>query len=275
MDRYAVFGDPIKQSKSPWIHARFAEQSQQALEYSAQLVKLEDFERSVTEFFDNGGKGLNITAPLKERAWAVAARHSEAARKAGAVNTLYRDTHGALTGENTDGTGLLRDLKQNHGAVLADKRILLLGAGGAVKGVLANLIAESPSAIFIANRTVEKAEALAAAAQSKVKIHAVHFDDIPSEAFDIIINGTSSGLQGGLPKVNSAAVSANTLCYDMIYGVGDTRFQAWAKSLRAAQAHDGLGMLVEQAAESFRIWRGYSPQTEPVIRQLRQLLAQA
>tara|TARA_R110001599_G_scaffold128053_1_gene301679 strand:+ start:503 stop:1330 length:828 start_codon:yes stop_codon:yes gene_type:complete len=274
LDRYAVIGNPIEHSKSPWIHARFAEQTQQSLEYRALLVELDAFERSVTEFFDKGGKGLNITVPFKTRAWAMAERHSEAARKAGAVNTLYRDSDGALIGENTDGTGLLRDLKQNHGAVLAEKRILLLGAGGAVKGVLANLIAESPSAIYIANRTVENAQALANAVQSEVEIHAVRYDDIPTEAFDFIINGTSAGLQGDLPKVHSGAVSTHTWCYDMIYGVGDTKFQTWAKSLQAAHAHDGLGMLVEQAAESFRIWRGLSPQTAPVIRQLRQLLAQ-
>ena len=275
MDRYAVIGNPIEHSKSPWIHARFAEQTQQSLEYRALLVELDAFERSVTEFFDKGGKGLNITVPFKTRAWAMAERHSEAARKAGAVNTLYRDSDGALTGENTDGTGLLRDLKQNHGAVLAEKRILLLGAGGAVKGVLANLIAESPSTIYIANRTVANAQALVDAVQSEVKIHAVHYDDIPTEAFDFIINGTSAGLQGELPKVHPSAVSTHTWCYDMIYGAGDTKFQAWSKSLLAAHAFDGLGMLVEQAAESFRIWRGYSPQTAPVIRQLRHLLAQS
>ncbi len=275
MDRYAVIGNPIKHSKSPWIHARFAEQAQQSLEYRALLVELDDFERSVAEFFDNGGKGLNITVPFKERAWVMADRHGESAREAGAVNTLYRDSDGKLVGENTDGTGLLRDLKLNHGADLSDKRILVLGAGGAVKGVLPNLIAESPSAIFIANRTVEKAQALAAASATKVEIHAVNYENIPREAFDFIINGTSAGLQGDLPAVHSEAVNTHTWCYDMIYGVGDTKFQAWAKSLQAAHAHDGLGMLVEQAAESFRIWRGHSPQTEPVIRQLRQLLAQA
>ncbi len=275
MDRYAVIGNPIKQSKSPWIHARFAEQTRQSLEYGALLVALEDFEQRVTQFFEDGGKGLNITMPFKERAWAMAGRHSEAARIAGAVNTLYRDPDGTLVGENTDGTGLLRDLKHNHGFDLADKRILVLGAGGAVKGVFANLVAESPSAIYIANRTLAKAKALAEAAQSTIEIHAVHYDDIPTEAFDLIINGNSAGLQGDLPELHSETVSTNTWCYDMIYGVGDTKFQTWAKALRAEQALDGLGMLVEQAAESFRIWRGHDPQTAPVIRELRRLLAQA
>lgn len=274
MDRYAVIGNPIKHSKSPWIHARFAELTQQSLEYSALLVELDDFEHRVVEFFEGGGKGLNITVPFKERAWAMADRHSEAARMACAVNTLYLDPDGTLVGENTDGTGLLRDLKQNHGADLRDKRILLLGAGGAVKGVLPNLIAESPGVIYIANRTLEKAKALADSTTGKVPIHAVCFDEIPCEAFDFVINGTSAGLQGAIPTVHSATVNAHTWCYDMIYGVGDTKFQIWAKSLMAAQALDGLGMLVEQAAESFKIWRGQSPQTEPVIRELRHLLAQ-
>lgn len=275
MDRYAVIGNPIKHSKSPWIHARFAELTQQSLEYNALLVEVDDFERRVAEFFEVGGKGLNITVPFKERAWAMVGRHSDAARRACAVNTLYRDLDGVLIGENTDGMGLLRDLKQNHGADLADKRILLLGAGGAVKGVLPNLIAESPSVIYIANRTLERAKALAESVPGKVCIHAVSFDDIPAEAFDFIINGTSAGLQGDLPAVHNETVNAHTWCYDMIYGVGDTKFQAWAKSLQAAKALDGLGMLVEQAAESFKIWRGHSPQTGPVIRELRQLLAQA
>ena len=274
MDRYAVVGNPIKHSRSPWIHTHFAKQTQQSLEYSALLVALDAFEREVTEFFASGGKGLNITVPFKERAWAMADRHSAAALNAGAVNTLYLDEDGALVGENTDGTGLLRDLKQNHGANLHKKRILILGAGGAVKGVLANLIAESPSAIYIANRTIEKAKALAESLQGKVPIIAIQFSDIPSETFDFVINGTSAGLQGDLPVVPSATVNTHTWCYDMIYGEGDTKFQAWAKSLNAAQAFDGLGMLVEQAAESFKIWRGQSPKTEPVIRELRQALGQ-
>lgn len=275
LDRYAVIGNPIKHSKSPWIHARFAELTQQSLEYSALLVELDAFELRVAEFFEGGGKGLNITVPFKERAWAMAERHSEAARKAGAVNTLYRGPDGALVGENTDGTGLLRDLKQNHGAELSNKRILLLGAGGAVRGVLPNLIAESPSEIYIANRTLAKAAALADSVQGKVSIRAVHFSEIPEEAFDFVINGTSAGLQNDLPVVHSATVSTHTWCYDMIYGVGDTKFQTWAKSLQAAKALDGLGMLVEQAAETFNIWRGHSPQTAPVIRQLRDMLKQA
>ena len=239
------------------------------------LVELDDFERKAVEFFAAGGKGLNITVPFKERAWALADRLSEAASNARAVNTLYRDTDGALVGENTDGTGLLRDLKQNHGADLRDKRILLLGAGGAAKGVLPNLIAESPSEIYIANRTLEKAKSLAESAQGKARICAVHFHDIPIEGFDFVINATSAGLQGDLPKVPSATVNAHTWCYDMIYGAGDTKFQTWAKSLNAEQALDGLGMLVEQAAESFKIWRGQSPQTQAVIRELRQTLSQA
>lgn len=275
MDRYAVIGNPIKHSKSPWIHARFAQLTQQDLEYSALLVELDAFERRIEEFFDNGGKGLNVTVPFKERAWSRADRHSDTASIAGAVNTLYLDPDGTLVGDNTDGTGLLRDLKHNHGAQLRGKRVLLLGAGGAVKGVLPKIIAELPSEIYIANRTLEKAQTLADIANEKVKAQAVQYLDIPEEAFDFVINGTSAGLQGELPALHSKIVSTHTWCYDMVYGVGDTRFQAWAKSLGAAKALDGLGMLVEQAAESFKIWRGVSPNTEPVINELRQLLSEA
>lgn len=272
MDRYAVIGNPIKQSKSPWIHAKFADQTHQQLAYRAILVELDQFESFVEEFFATGGAGLNITVPFKERAWAMAQELNLAASSTGAVNTLYRDSQGRLVGANTDGVGLLRDLKENYGALLKDKRVLLLGAGGAVKGVLPNLVAESPNIIYLANRDLEKAKTVAARMHGAVPVEAVSYAGIPAEPFDLVINGTSAGLYGEVPPIPSAVVNTHTWCYDMLYGVGDTAFQKWAKEQNASKALDGLGMLVEQAAEAFRIWRGVSPETKSVISELRQLL---
>ncbi len=273
MDQYAVFGNPIKQSKSPWIHGEFAKQTQQSLHYRAQLVSLEGFEHEVQEFFSLGGAGLNITAPFKERAWAMADIRSEGAQKSGAVNTLYLNSLGQICGDNTDGRGLLRDLTNNHGANIADKTVLLLGAGGAIKGVMSALIAQQPASITIANRTLDKALAIAKTYADTFAVTASPYEELPSQHYDFIINGTSSGLQGGLPPIPEGVVSAHTWCYDMIYGQGDTVFQQWAKQQGAYKALDGLGMLVEQAAESFKIWRHCEPRTESVIAELRKILA--
>lgn len=275
MDQYAVFGNPIKHSKSPWIHEQFAQQTQQSLQYSAQLVELDSFEEQVQIFFSGGGAGLNVTVPFKERAWALAEVLSDTAKHSGAVNTLYLDEQGRLCGDNTDGSGLLRDLKNNHGASLAGKSVLLLGAGGASKGVMPALLAENPGTMTIANRTLEKALAIAATYSPTHQISACHYQDLAIHSYDFIINGTSAGLQGDLPPLPSGLVSANTLCYDMVYGQGDTVFQQWAKEQGAAQALDGLGMLVEQAAQAFKIWRQCEPETTAVISELRRMLTQA
>lgn len=275
MDQYAVFGNPIKHSKSPWIHGQFAQQTQQSLQYNAQLVELNSFEEQVQIFFADGGSGLNVTVPFKERAWALAEVLSDTAKHSGAVNTLYLDEQGRLCGDNTDGSGLLRDLKNNHGASLAGKSVLLLGAGGASKGVMPALLAESPATMTIANRTLEKALAIAATYSSTHQITACHYQDLAIHSYDFIINGTSAGLQGDLPPLPSGIVSASTQCYDMVYGQGDTVFQLWAKEQGAAQAFDGLGMLVEQAAQAFKIWRQCEPETGAVISELRRMLAQA
>lgn len=274
MDHYAVFGNPIKHSKSPWIHGEFAKQTQQTLEYSAQLVAVDRFEQQVQAFFASGGAGLNVTVPFKERAWALADTLSETARHSGSVNTLYLDEQGQLCGDNTDGHGLLRDLKNNHGAILAGKTVLLLGAGGAIKGVMPALLAQHPASVTIANRTVEKASAIAATYADSYPIAVYAYEEIPVISYDFIINGTSAGLQGGMPPVPSAMVSAHTWCYDMVYGQGETVFQRWAREQGAEKALDGLGMLVEQAAAAFKIWRGCEPSTSAVIDELRKMLAQ-
>jgi len=275
MDHYAVFGNPISQSKSPWIHGEFARQTKQALEYSAQFVEIDAFETDVQAFFAAGGSGLNVTVPFKERAWAMCDILSDIARLTGAVNTLYLSSDGKLCGDNTDGHGLLRDLTNNHAEVLTGKSVLLLGAGGAVKGVLPALLAQKPASVTIANRTVEKAVKIAQTYADKLSIAVYPYAELPKQPYDFVINGTSAGLQGELPPLPEQIVSAHTCCYDMIYGQGETAFQQWAKQRGAAQAIDGLGMLVEQAAQAFKVWRQCEPQTAAVIKQLREQLAQA
>lgn len=268
-DRYAVFGNPIAHSKSPQIHARFAEQTGQALTYTAEHIEENDFEAAVERFLQGDGKGLNITVPFKERAWALAQWRSERAELAGAVNTLYRLEDGRIAGDNTDGVGLVRDLADNNRVTLSGARVLVLGAGGAVRGVLQPLLAAGVASILVANRTLARAETLAELFAADGRVQACGFDQVPAEAFDLIINGTSASLQGELPPVPAAAVGVQTACYDMMYGAEPTPFCRWASELGAERVIDGLGMLVEQAAESFHIWRGVQPQTAPVINDLR------
>ncbi|MEZ5526229.1 MAG: shikimate dehydrogenase [Gammaproteobacteria bacterium] len=274
MDRYAVFGNPIGHSRSPWIHERFARQTGQALVYTASLIELDSFEQAVQQFFAQGGSGLNITVPFKERAWGMAQCRLGSAQSTGAVNTLYRDADGRLCGANTDGVGLLRDLTHNHGLSLAGRHVLVLGAGGAAKGVMPDLLAQAPDRVCIANRTLSKAEAIVEAYTDTPCLSASSYEDIPPIGFDLIVNASSAGLQNTMPAMPSGLVSANTCCYDMVYGGKETVFQRWAREQGAKMAFDGLGMLVEQAAEAFFIWRGVRPETETVIAQLRDLLGQ-
>lgn len=274
VDRYAVFGHPISHSRSPRIHAQFAVETGQALEYQAVDVDPGEFESAVLRFFDEGGSGLNITVPFKERACAMAKVRSPAVAASGAANTLYLDAGGDLCAENTDGPGLLRDLKANHGAKLAGARILLLGAGGAVRGVMPALLAEVPQQISIVNRSQDKARTLASQFSGAVKVHAIANDAPVGKAFDIIINGTSAGLSGEVPAVPEGAVDKDTWCYDMVYGRGETAFQRWARLQGARVSLDGLGMLVEQAAQAFLIWRGVAPQTASVMALLRKELTE-
>lgn len=275
MDRYAVVGHPIAHSQSPFIHARFAEQTGESVDYGAMDVPEADFAEAVRAFFAGGGRGLNVTVPHKGRAWQLSERRSEVADEAGAVNTLYIGGDGRLTGENTDGIGMVRDIVVNHGAPLEGSRVLLLGAGGAVRGVMPALLAEVPARVTIANRTVSRARELAELFGDRGSVQATGFEALADEPpFDLVINGTSAGLQAELPPVPGAVVGERTWCYDMIYGAGRTAFQQWALDQGACRALDGCGMLVEQAAESFRIWRGVAPRTAPVITALRERLRQ-
>ncbi len=271
-DAYAVMGNPISHSKSPLIHTAFAQQTQQRLEYSAIQVDAGGFEQAVGNFRASGGKGLNITVPFKQEAWKFVDERSERAVQAGAVNTISFNDDGSCTGDNTDGVGLVRDLIENHSIELAAKRILILGAGGAVRGVLGPVLAQQPSEIVIANRTEEKAIALANEFNRGDQLRGRGFPAIDDQPFDIIINGTAASLQGDLPPVPVTAISNNTCCYDMMYGKEPTVFMAWASKHGAPTVLDGLGMLVEQAAESFFIWRGVRPDTGEVIASVKMAL---
>ncbi|VAW90519.1 Shikimate 5-dehydrogenase I alpha [hydrothermal vent metagenome] len=271
-DAYAVMGNPISHSKSPLIHAAFAQQTQQRLDYSAIQVDAGGFEQAVGNFRASGGKGLNITVPFKQEAWEFVDERSERAVQAGAVNTISFNDDGSCMGDNTDGVGLVRDLIENHSIELAGKRILILGAGGAVRGVLGPMLAQQPSEIVIANRTEEKAIALANEFNRGDQLRGCGFPSIDDQPFDIIINGTAASLQGDLPPVPATAISNNTCCYDMMYGKEPTVFMAWASEHRALKVLDGLGMLVEQAAESFFIWRGVRPDTREVIASVKAAL---
>ncbi|MEQ5816306.1 shikimate dehydrogenase [Marinobacter sp. NFXS11] len=270
-DLYAVVGNPISHSKSPRIHSLFASETGEPVEYTAIQAPLDDFAGTVRQFFERGGRGLNVTVPFKEEAWKLADRRTERAENAGAANTLYLDDEGRLTADNTDGCGIVRDLVVNHGVVLGQARILVLGAGGAVRGVLGPILAEHPAAITIANRTVAKADALVnlfKPVAGETALSACGFEQ-PREPFDVIINGTSASLQGDLPPLSPEVLGEQTVVYDMMYSLQTTTFNQWALEQGAQNVHDGLGMLVEQAAESFRIWRGVNPATGPVIEELR------
>jgi len=265
MDRYAVIGYPVKHSRSPFIHAMFAKQTGQNMSYGLLEAPPEHLAAEVTRFFADGGKGMNITVPHKQAVMELVTYCTPRAELAGAVNTLVLMDDGKLMGDNTDGVGLLNDLKQNHSVELSDKRILLLGAGGAARGVIAPLLAERPEQLVIANRNVERAAQLASEFQALGSITATSFNDVGNEPFDLIINATSASLQGDMPVLDPGIVNAHTLCYDMAYGKDDTVFTLWAKTQGAANAVQGWGMLVEQAAEAFYLWRHVRPDTTTVL----------
>lgn len=270
LDQYTVFGNPIKHSKSPFIHTLFAHQTNQTMEYGIVEAPIDGFEQAAREFFAAGGKGCNVTAPFKLDAYQFADRLTERAELAQAVNTLKKLDDGLIIGDNTDGEGLVQDLLQNH-AQLKGARILLLGAGGAARGVLKPLLDQQPQHIVIANRTLSKAEELAETFKPYGSLSAQSMQSIDS-GFDIIINSTSAGLAGGLPDITSAIFTQHSVSYDMSYGAGKTHFTDWAKQNGVQNAYDGLGMLVGQAAESFMLWRGLRPSMRQVLRELRRNL---
>lgn len=266
MDQYRVYGNPIQQSKSPIIHQAFAAQTEQKLQYDKELVQLGRFEQVVNAFIRKGGKGANVTAPFKEQACELCHYLTDRAKLSGAVNTLsFID--GEIFGDNTDGVGLVQDLL-SHQVALQNKKVLLLGAGGAAKGVVASLLEQNPDLLVIANRTVAKAQ-LIVDQYPLANIQSSTFEEITSFDFDVIINATSAGLTGATLPIPDQVITASTVCYDMVYGKVLTPFLQRAKQLGAYQVIDGLGMLVGQAAESFFIWRDVKPETDKITKQLR------
>jgi|HubBroStandDraft_6_1064221.scaffolds.fasta_scaffold158908_2 shikimate dehydrogenase len=268
-DQYGVFGHPVGHSLSPFIHGLFARDTGQQMSYRAYDVSAPDFVARARAFFAAGGRGLNITLPHKLAAVGLAHQLSERAMRAAAVNTLAR--HGdEIRGDNTDGVGLVRDLRDNLHFVISGRRILILGAGGATRGVLGPLLELAPAALAIANRTVERAAALAADFAACGASEGLGFAQVGKVAFDLIINATSASLSGEIPPLPKEAIGPHTVCYDLAYGRSATAFVTWARSCGCARAVSGLGMLVEQAAESFYLWRGVRPQTAHVLAALRE-----
>lgn len=267
--RYAVMGNPVTHSKSPRIHAQFAAQLGHSIEYTAIQVDPGGLAQAVEQFRANGGRGLNITVPFKLDAWRLAGRLSPRADQAGAVNTLRVETDGSLYGDNTDGAGLVRDITGNLGIALTGKTILLLGAGGAARGIVGPLLEEKPARLVIANRTVPRARELAEIFAGQGEIEICGFEELTGRRFDIVINATSASLHDELPPLPDGLFSPGALAYDLMYADAPTVFLRWAGAHGAGRLADGLGMLVEQAAESFFIWRGVRPATAPVIAALR------
>jgi shikimate dehydrogenase len=269
-DKYAVFGNPIKHSKSPAIHREFARQCDQDMQYRAVRVELDAFETAARNFFDAGGCGLNVTVPFKQQAYEFAERLTDRAMRAGAVNTLSRsNVDGAIEGDNTDGIGLVRDMVANLGWAVQGLRVLILGAGGAVRGVLEPLLRERPRELLVVNRTAERARQLEREFFDIGKLEGGGYELINNRQFELIINATSAGLSGEMPELPSSVLTERSCCYDMVYGPEPTPFMRWAAHHAAWAVSDGLGMLVEQAAQSFFIWRGVRPETRPVITLLR------
>ena len=269
-DQYGVVGHPVAHSWSPFIHGMFAQATAQNLVYRLFDITPENYRRDTLKLFAGGVRGLNVTLPHKQAAADLVNELTPRAMRAQAVNTIafFEDT--TLLGDNTDGVGLTADLENNLGMDLADKRVLILGAGGAVRGVLGPLLERELREVHIANRTLQKAQTLADEFADMGKISGCEFADLRGPAYDLIINATSAGLLGDMPVLPAGIVSETTLCYDMSYGRGDTPFTRWAKSQHAARAVKGWGMLVEQAASSFELWRGIRPSTPPVLEALSQ-----
>jgi shikimate dehydrogenase len=267
-DRYAVVGNPVAHSLSPQIHAAFARQTGANLEYTRLLAPLDGFAGCIRDFRLQGGRGVNVTLPFKLEAWRFATRRSERAEQAQAVNTLRFDGD-EIFGDNTDGAGLTRDIETNCGFAICGRRVLLLGAGGAARGVMLPLIERKPAALVVANRSVDKAQELARHFSRWGNCSARGYDELAPDVFDLVINATSASVAGELPPLPAGVFAPAALAYDMMYGDKAKPFLGFAQTHGAARGVDGLGMLVEQAAESFFAWRGVRPQTAPVISMLR------
>ena len=269
IDRYGVMGYPVSHSRSPVIHRLFAIQTGQDIQYELLQVAPDKLETAVRQFQRTGGKGLNVTAPHKAEVAKLCDELSERANTAGAVNTLsFKE--GKIHGDNTDGIGLLRDLVINHSVNLEGSHVLILGAGGATRGIVGPLLEMQPASLRIANRTIGKAEALVEHFSHFGPVSACRFNVIPvTQKYDLIINATSAGVKGETPPYPEAAVTPETFCYDLAYGLQPTPFSEWAHEHGAEKSVMGWGMLVEQAAESFHIWRGVRPDTAPVLKQMK------
>lgn len=265
-DRYAVIGNPVAHSKSPQIHAAFAEQTSQELNYGRLLAPLDGFTASVDRFRGEGGRGLNVTVPFKADAYRYADRLSERGRAAQAVNTLKFDNGGCF-GDNTDGAGLVSDITRNLGIPICGRSVLLLGAGGAARGVILPLLDQKPSQLVVANRSPDKA--LQLAQHFDAALTALSYPELANRRFDIVVNATSASLSGSLPPLPKGVFASGGVAYDMMYGKTGLPFLEFARTEGASIISDGLGMLVEQAAESFFVWRGVRPDTAAVLRMLR------
>jgi shikimate dehydrogenase len=266
-------GNPIAHSLSPQIHTAFAQQTGQNMVYTALLVARDGFPQALDEFQSAGGKGLNITLPFKHEAWQCVDERTPRAAQAGAVNTILFRPDGTRLGDNTDGVGLVRDIVKNHGGLLAGQRILLLGAGGAVRGVLGSLINEHPLQIVIANRTPDKAVRLAAEFSVLGPVEGCGYPELRGKQFALVINGTSASLSEEVPPLPDTVLAPSAWCYDMAYGREPTAFVRWGWAHGAGKSLGGLGMLVEQAAESFFLWRNVHPDTALVLKNLQRMLA--
>ena len=270
--RFAVVGNPIEHSLSPLIHSSFAQQTGRQIDYRAELVDLDTFETWVTAFFQQGGRGLNVTLPFKTRAYELAHEVSDRARAAGAANFLAQNAAGQILADNTDGKGMVTDMTDNAGWLLNGARVLVLGAGGAVKGVIPSLLQAAPECIVVANRTAARAEALASEwINQSIPVSGGSYELALTTPWDVVVNGTSTGLSNEMPALPAEVILAEGCrCFDMAYGKGPTPFMSWGADQGATAVRDGLGMLVEQAAESFCLWLGDYPETRPVISALRE-----
>jgi shikimate dehydrogenase len=268
IDRYVLFGHPVNHSKSPLIHAQFAAQTGQTLDYQTQEAPLDGFAGALRAFVLGGGRGANVTAPFKVQAFEAADEVLERGRLAGAVNALKIDADGRVLADNFDGLGLVNDIQRNLGQQLAGKRVLLLGAGGAARGALLPFLSQAPAALVIANRDVAKGAALAQAFAGHGPVQSAAYADLQSETFDVVVNATSASLHGDLPPVMPTVFGRDALAYELVYGKGLTPFLRLAQNAGVRRIADGVGMLVEQAAEAFEWWRGVRPDTRAVIQQL-------
>ena len=268
-DQYAVFGNPIGHSKSPIIHSAFARQTGQDMTYKSILAPLDGFDDAVEAFIAAGGRGANVTVPFKQEAFQLVTRLTPRAELAGAANTLIFEGD-EIIGDNTDGVGLLRDITINLGYPVAGKRVLLLGAGGASRGVVGPLLEAGITSLTIANRTVPRAKLVAERFAPLGPVTGCGYDELAGQSFDIVINATSASLSGSMPALPVGIFAPGSLAYKMMYGLGDTPFRIFAREQGAAIISEGLGMLVEQAAESFFVWRGVRPEVRPVMELLQQ-----